>query len=60
MGNPVDLLALQARLQPGRLAAVDLASGRRWTHVAFDRAINQTVARLAHHGIRPGIGRAHV
>ncbi len=52
MGNPVDLLALQARLQPGRLAAVDLASGRRWTHAGVDRAINQAVARLARHGIR--------
>lgn len=54
MGNPVDLLALQARLQPGRLAAVDLAAGRRWTHAELDRGINQCAAQLVHHGIRPG------
>jgi fatty-acyl-CoA synthase len=53
--RPVDHLAFQARFQPGRLAVMELASGRQWDFAALDRAVQQTARVLrAGHGI--GIG----
>ncbi|HEX7760842.1 MAG TPA: AMP-binding protein [Caulobacteraceae bacterium] len=43
MTGPVDYVAFNAARQPGRTAAVDLASGRRWTY----RVLDQAVARCA-------------
>ncbi|HWW27604.1 MAG TPA: hypothetical protein VNZ85_17100, partial [Caulobacter sp.] len=34
--TPMDHVALQARLQPQRVAAVELAGGRRWTYAELD------------------------
>ncbi|TGR60060.1 acyl-CoA synthetase, partial [bacterium M00.F.Ca.ET.194.01.1.1] len=39
-------MALHAGTQPDRLACVDLASGRRWTYAALDRAIQRAVGVL--------------
>ncbi|WP_292213551.1 AMP-binding protein, partial [Mesorhizobium sp.] len=41
-----DPVALHAGTQPDRLACVDLASGRRWTYAALDRAIQRAVGVL--------------
>ena len=50
-----DPVALHARAQPDRVACVDLATGRRWTYVALDAAIQRAVGVLeAGHGIGPG------
>ena len=50
-----DPVALHARTQPDRLACVDLASGRRWTYAALDRAIQRAVGVLeTGHGVEPG------
>ena len=47
-----DPVALHAQAQPGRLACVDLATGRRWTYAALDEAIQRAVALLEQdHGI---------
>ncbi|UAL09278.1 AMP-binding protein [Caulobacter segnis] len=54
MSASVDHLGLQARLQPTRLAAVDLASGRRWTYAALDLAVGRCVRLLTDYGCRPG------
>lgn len=37
----LDCVGLQARLQPDRLAVLELQSGRRWTYAQLDRAIAQ-------------------
>jgi fatty-acyl-CoA synthase len=50
----MDFLQLQARLQPDRLAAVDLARERRWTYAAFERAVGQFAAALAARGVAAG------
>ncbi|TGR75114.1 acyl-CoA synthetase, partial [Mesorhizobium sp. M2D.F.Ca.ET.223.01.1.1] len=49
-----DPVAMHARVQPDRLACVDLASGRRWTYAALDDAIQRAVAVLESHGIGQG------
>ncbi|MBW8908788.1 MAG: AMP-binding protein [Mesorhizobium sp.] len=50
-----DPVALHAATQPGRIACVDLASGRRWTYSALDEAIQRAVAVLGSgYGIEPG------
>ena len=50
-----DPVALHAGAQPGRLACVDLASGRRWTYAALDEAIQRTVRVLeTGYGVKPG------
>ncbi|MCC7060939.1 MAG: AMP-binding protein, partial [Burkholderiaceae bacterium] len=54
MAGAVDHVGLQARLQPDRLAAADLATGRRWTYRAFDRAIGQCATVLRARGIAVG------
>lgn len=41
---PVDDLAFQALRQPQALAAVDLASGRRWTYRELDHAVGRCAA----------------
>lgn len=49
--GPIDDTAFQARRQPDALAAVDLASGRRWTYAQLDRAVGQCADLLRHrHG----------
>ena len=49
-----DWLARHAARTPGKLAAVDLASGRRFTYAEF----NGRAGRLAHFLARgPGVGR---
>jgi fatty-acyl-CoA synthase len=50
----MDFLQLQARLQPDRLAAVDLATERRWSYAAFERAVGQFAAALAGRGVVAG------
>ncbi len=54
MSASVDHLGLQARLQPGRLAAVDLASGRRWTYAALDIAVGRCARDLVERGCQVG------
>jgi fatty-acyl-CoA synthase len=54
MTTPVDHVALQARLQPGRLAAADLASGRRWTYAQLDRAVACCARVLVERGLGEG------
>lgn len=49
-----DPVALHAQGRPEKLALVDLASGRRWTYAALDRAIEQAVVALAGLGLGPG------
>lgn len=54
MPAPVDHVALQALLGPERLAAVELATGRRWSYCELDRDIAKCTAVLAGRGI--GVG----
>ncbi len=54
MVGAVDHVGLQARLQPDRLAAADLATGRRWTYREIDRSIGQCAAVLSAQGIAVG------
>lgn len=54
MRAPTDHLSFQARLEPERLAAVDLASGRRWTYAALDEAVARCVQVLAEQGCEVG------
>jgi fatty-acyl-CoA synthase len=54
MSTPVDHVGVQARLQPDRLAAVDLARDLRWTYAAFDRAIGSAARVLLSQGC--GVG----
>ncbi|WP_279482387.1 AMP-binding protein [Aureimonas sp. SK2] len=49
-----DPVGLHAQARPDKLALVDLASGRRWTYSALDRAIEQARAALGALGIGPG------
>lgn len=55
MASPVDHVAFHARLQPERLAVVDLASEQRWSYAQFDRAI-ACCARVLRdiHRVQPG------
>ncbi|WP_395652385.1 AMP-binding protein [Brevundimonas sp.] len=53
--GPIDDTAFQARRQPDGLAAIDLASGRRWTYGALDRAVGRCADLLRHrHGCALG------
>ncbi|MFT4252148.1 MAG: AMP-binding protein [Caulobacter sp.] len=54
MSAPVDHVALQARLQPERPAAVDLASGRSWTYARLDETLARAAGALAARGVRAG------
>lgn len=46
MAAPVDHVGVHARLQPERPAVHELATGRRWTYAAFDRAIGACASVL--------------
>jgi fatty-acyl-CoA synthase len=50
----LDDVAVQARLQPHRLAAVDLASGRRWSYAELDRDIAACATVLVDRGLTVG------
>lgn len=50
MASPVDSVALQARLNPERLAAVDLASDLRWTYAALDLDVARCATVLRERG----------
>lgn len=52
--TPLDHVAIQARLQPDRLAAVDLASGRRWTYAQLDADIARAAGVLRRRGVGEG------
>lgn len=52
--TPMDHVAVQARLQPERVAAVDLASGRGWTYAELDVTIARAVGVLRHRGLGEG------
>jgi fatty-acyl-CoA synthase len=52
--TPTDHVALQARLQPDRPAAVDLASGRSWTYAELDSAVARAVTVLRRRGVGEG------
>ncbi|PHY18092.1 AMP-binding protein [Caulobacter sp. BP25] len=52
--TPTDHVAIQARLQPDRLAAVDLATDRRWTYAQLDAAIARAAAVLRRRGVGEG------
>ncbi len=52
--TPMDHVAVQARLQPSRLAAVDLVGGRRWTYAELDTTLSRAVRVLRHRGL--GVG----
>jgi fatty-acyl-CoA synthase len=52
--TPMDHVAVQARLQPNRPAAVDLAGGRRWTYAELDAAIARAVGVLRRRGVGEG------
>ncbi|CAN5223419.1 AMP-binding protein [soil metagenome] len=54
MSGAIDHVGLQARLQPERLAAVELASGRRWTYAELDLAVARCAQVLVERGI--GVG----
>ncbi len=54
MSDAHDAVGLQARLQPQRLAAVELVSSRNWTYAEFDRAIGQCAAVLQLRGSQVG------
>jgi len=54
MSAPTDHVSLQARLEPRRLAAVDLASGRRWTYAQLDQAVARSARVLVERGL--GVG----
>ncbi|MET3665728.1 AMP-binding protein [Caulobacter sp. 1776] len=52
--TPMDHVALQARLQPRGLAAVELADGRRWTYAELDADIARAASVLRRHGVGEG------
>jgi fatty-acyl-CoA synthase len=54
MSVPTDHVSLQARLEPQRLAAIDLASGRRWTYAQLDAAVARCVRVLVERGCQVG------
>jgi fatty-acyl-CoA synthase len=49
-----DYLTLQARLQPARLAARDLLSGKSWSYLAFEADVGRFAAALLGRGIGAG------
>ncbi|MTH35943.1 AMP-binding protein [Paracoccus limosus] len=49
-----DPVALHARLRPEALAAVDLATGRRWRYRDLDRDVQRAVAVLTRDGVTRG------
>lgn len=54
MSAPRDSIALHAAQRPDRLAAVDLATGRRWSYRALDEAIGRCSGWLATRRIGTG------
>ena len=52
--TPTDHVAIQARLQPDRLAAVDLATDRRWTYAQLDATVARAVGVLRRRGVVEG------
>jgi fatty-acyl-CoA synthase len=54
MANGADYLVMQSRLQPHRLAACDLATGKSWSYAVFERAVGQYAAALQARGVRHG------
>jgi len=52
--TPTDHVAAQARLQPNRTAAVDLASGRCWTYAELDETVARAVTVLRRRGLGQG------
>lgn len=54
MTFPADFIALHARLRPGRTAACDLASGRRWTYAELHEDTARLAAALDARGVGPG------
>ncbi len=50
----IDYLALQAGLQPTRLAAHDLTSGDSWTYAQFDAAVWRMAAAMRGYGVAAG------
>ncbi|MFM2415928.1 MAG: hypothetical protein RL385_651 [Pseudomonadota bacterium] len=52
--DAVDAVALQARLAPNRLAAVDLDAGSHYTYAELDREIGRCAAVLRARGCTPG------
>jgi fatty-acyl-CoA synthase len=54
MDGGTDYVMMQARLQPGRLAARDLTSGRSWTYREFELAVGQFAAGLTADGVLAG------
>jgi fatty-acyl-CoA synthase len=61
-GEPVyDWLAYYAEFDPGRLAAVDLATGRRWSYGQFHERVTRLATGLRErHGLGPGARVAFV
>jgi fatty-acyl-CoA synthase len=54
MSAPTDHVSLQARLEPRRLAAVELTRGRRWTYAELDAAVARCARALADRGCEIG------
>lgn len=54
MTAATDHVGVQARLQPDRLAAADLATGRRWSYRDLDRAVAGCARVLRDRGCRVG------
>ncbi|TCS09334.1 AMP-binding protein [Caulobacter sp. BK020] len=52
--TPMDHVALQARLQPQGMAAVELAGGRRWTHAELDLGVARAASVLRRRGVGEG------
>jgi len=53
--NTPDHIAMQAMLQPTRLAVMEFASGKRWSYAALDRWIAQCAGALSQsYGCGPG------
>jgi fatty-acyl-CoA synthase len=49
-----DHVAVQARLRPSRLAAEDLATGRRWTYAQLDDSVARAAGVLRRRGLGEG------
>jgi fatty-acyl-CoA synthase len=49
--TPMDHVAVQARLQPDRVAAVDLAGARRWTYAELDAEVARAAGVLRRRGV---------
>ncbi len=49
-----DIVALHARMSPGRQAANDLSSGQNWSYAEFDALIGTLAAALIARGVGPG------